>query len=166
VDYYQVIGVGPKASQSDIRDAYRRRARTCHPDLQPSFRKAWAEDQMAELNEAYSVLSSRLKRRRYDVQSGHRKRIFTRDTTRPRHFKLFFLNWTFSPTLLRRIRRVSLVSLTAYLLLGAYLIFVPWGPIFVNLETALRFPAQIVFAEVWIFVLAWSGSLVVAGEIP
>jgi molecular chaperone DnaJ len=66
-DYYQILGVSRKARSSDIKKAYKRLARKCHPDLNPNNRAA--EDQFKRITEAYEVLSDPEKRRRYD-QTG------------------------------------------------------------------------------------------------
>jgi len=70
LDYYQVLGLSPAASQKEITQAYRRLARRFHPDLQPPEQKRWAEEQMKQLNEAYAVLGDPEARRRYTVTGG------------------------------------------------------------------------------------------------
>ncbi len=62
-DLYEVLGVGRDASDSEIKKAYRRRARELHPDVNKS---PHAEDEFKELNEAYDVLSDAQKRAQYD----------------------------------------------------------------------------------------------------
>jgi curved DNA-binding protein len=62
-DYYAVLGVPRDADQDAIRRAYRRLARTHHPDLNSD---SDAEDRFKELGEAYEVLSDPEKRERYD----------------------------------------------------------------------------------------------------
>ncbi|HEV8336030.1 MAG TPA: molecular chaperone DnaJ [Candidatus Polarisedimenticolia bacterium] len=64
VDYYEVLGVGRKARPAEIKKAYKRLARKCHPDLNPGNRTA--EEQFKRITEAYAVLSDPEKRRRYD----------------------------------------------------------------------------------------------------
>ena len=34
-DYYEVLGVEKNASDADIKSAFRKKAKTCHPDLHP-----------------------------------------------------------------------------------------------------------------------------------
>ncbi|HEY9825783.1 MAG TPA: DnaJ domain-containing protein, partial [Stenomitos sp.] len=63
-DYYQILGVDKKASDSDIKKAFRKLARQYHPDLHPNDRVA--EAKFKEVNEAYEVLSDPDKRRKYD----------------------------------------------------------------------------------------------------
>jgi molecular chaperone DnaJ len=63
-DYYEVLGVGRKARPPEIKKAYKRLARKCHPDLNPGNRAA--EEQFKRITEAYEVLSDPEKRRRYD----------------------------------------------------------------------------------------------------
>jgi curved DNA-binding protein len=62
-DYYEVLGVPRDADQDAIRRAYRKLARTYHPDLNSD---SDAEDRFKELGEAYEVLSDPEKRERYD----------------------------------------------------------------------------------------------------
>jgi curved DNA-binding protein len=62
-DYYEVLGVPRDADQDVIRRAYRKLARTYHPDLNSD---SDAEDRFKQLGEAYEVLSDPDKRDRYD----------------------------------------------------------------------------------------------------
>lgn len=63
--YYDVLGVALTASDAEIRDAYRQRAREVHPDSAARI-SANASVQMAEISQAWSVLSIRARRRQYD----------------------------------------------------------------------------------------------------
>jgi len=67
-DYYEVLGLKKGASDDEIKKAYRRLAKTCHPDLHPGDKEA--ETKFKELGEAYAVLSDADKRSKYD-QFGH-----------------------------------------------------------------------------------------------
>jgi molecular chaperone DnaJ len=60
--YYEVLGVAPAASESEIKAAYRRLAREFHPDSgHPGD-----VSRFREVQEAYETLSDVEKRRRYD----------------------------------------------------------------------------------------------------
>lgn len=63
---YEVLGLTPKASQSEIRRAYRRLALAHHPDRQPEGERAKATERFKTLNDAYQKISSEEKRSRYD----------------------------------------------------------------------------------------------------
>jgi molecular chaperone DnaJ len=63
-DYYELLGVGRKASQKEIRQAYRKLARKYHPDLNPGDKSA--EEKFKQIQEAYDVLSDSKKRQMYD----------------------------------------------------------------------------------------------------
>ncbi len=67
-DYYEALGVPKNASEDDIKKAYRKKAKECHPDLNPDDHKA--EERFNEINEANEVLSDAKKRAQYD-QFGH-----------------------------------------------------------------------------------------------
>jgi curved DNA-binding protein len=62
-DFYAALGVARGATPEEIQRAYRKLARTYHPDINkdPS-----AEERFKEVSEAYSVLSDPDTRRRYD----------------------------------------------------------------------------------------------------
>lgn len=64
VDYYKILGLDNKATQADIKKAYRKLARKHHPDLNPN--DAEAEKRFKQINEANEVLSDPEKRKKYD----------------------------------------------------------------------------------------------------
>jgi molecular chaperone DnaJ len=67
-DYYEVLGVGRDAKESEIKSAYRKLALKYHPDRNPD--DPTAEEKFKEASEAYSVLCDPQKRAAYD-RYGH-----------------------------------------------------------------------------------------------
>jgi molecular chaperone DnaJ len=63
-DYYEILGVDRKASQEEIKKAFRKLARKYHPDLNPGDKTS--EHKFKEINEAYEVLGDEKKRADYD----------------------------------------------------------------------------------------------------
>jgi curved DNA-binding protein len=63
-DYYKVLGVSAKATDEDIKKAFRTLARKYHPDVAKD--KKSAEEKFKEINEANEVLSNPESRRKYD----------------------------------------------------------------------------------------------------
>ncbi len=64
-NYYEILGVNNKASQTELKRAYRRLAVLYHPDKNPD---PTAEQFFKEVNEAYYVLSDTSKRSQYDFK--------------------------------------------------------------------------------------------------
>jgi curved DNA-binding protein len=64
-DYYKILGVDKGATQNDIKKAYRKLAKTYHPDLNPNDNKA--QEIFKDINEAYEVLGDEEKRKKYDT---------------------------------------------------------------------------------------------------
>ena len=67
-DYYEILGVTRSASEQDLKSAFRKLAKECHPDRHPGDKDA--ERKFKELNEAYEALKDPQKRAAYD-QFGH-----------------------------------------------------------------------------------------------
>lgn len=63
-----MLGVDKNVNDDDLKKAYRKAAKKYHPDLNPGDKEA--EVKFKEVNEAYSILSDKEKRARYD-QFGH-----------------------------------------------------------------------------------------------
>ncbi len=63
-DYYKILGISKKASQDEIKKAYRKLAQKYHPDRNPNDKKA--EEKFKDVSEAYEVLSDPEKRKKYD----------------------------------------------------------------------------------------------------
>lgn len=64
-NYYKILGVSEKASDHEIRRAYREKAKLYHPDISSS---AKAHELFSVLNDAYTTLTDSSKRELYDMK--------------------------------------------------------------------------------------------------
>ncbi len=92
---YQILAVPFKASSAEIRRAFRRQARRCHPDTAPLGAADAARFQ--ELLVAYRLLSSPSKRVRYDAQM-----VADRSAVSGSLRKLWRLRWQWMMACFRR----------------------------------------------------------------
>lgn len=63
-DYYRILNVSETASEEQIKKAYRRLAKECHPDAAGDDPQK--EQRMYELQEAYEILGDAEKKKAYD----------------------------------------------------------------------------------------------------
>lgn len=61
---YEILGVDRRATQEEIKQAYRRLAREYHPDVRRN--DPHADEHFKQINEAYQVLGDPAKRGQYD----------------------------------------------------------------------------------------------------
>ncbi len=65
-EHYSILGVDKGANQDEIKKSYRKLALKYHPDKNKGDKKA--EEKFKEIGSAYSILSDKLKRQRYDAE--------------------------------------------------------------------------------------------------
>ena len=90
-DYYEVLGVDRKATDADIKKAYKKMALKYHPDKN---KEANAEEKFKEIAEAYDILITPEKRSTFDRfgeegLKGHNGRRHSHSTAEhpfPDHF--------------------------------------------------------------------------------
>lgn len=64
-DYYKILGVSDNCTESELKSAYRKLARKWHPDIAGNTNDVVAK--FKEINEAYEVLSDKVKKAEYDT---------------------------------------------------------------------------------------------------
>jgi uncharacterized membrane protein YkvA (DUF1232 family) len=64
-DYYELLGIDPKAGQEEIKPAYLNKVKQWHPDKNP-HRIEEAEEKTKVLNQAYHILGDPQRRKNYD----------------------------------------------------------------------------------------------------
>ena len=101
-DYYKILGITEFDSAENIKSAYRKLARKWHPDIAGSSEETMRK--FKEINEAYEILSNKLKKEEYDrarrfynyaKESNTNKNYNSQNnTTRPETNKeTFNFNW-------------------------------------------------------------------------
>ncbi|CAG8437243.1 5081_t:CDS:2 [Diversispora eburnea] len=82
-DYYEILGVSTKATEEEIREAYKKKALEFHPDryvpgtqdsaINPSITQEEAKIQFQKVADAYYVLSDPTRRQQYDNAKRRRR---------------------------------------------------------------------------------------------
>jgi curved DNA-binding protein len=94
-DYYKILGVEKKATDDQIKKAYRKLAMKYHPDHTKGDKAA--EEKFKQISEAYAVLSDKEKRKQYDTfgSSGFQQRFSQEDIFRGFDFSDIFKEFGF-----------------------------------------------------------------------
>lgn len=68
-DYYKILGIDKKATEKEIKAAYRKLALKWHPDKNNESEEAHAKAEkiFRDVTEAYSILSDPKKRQQHDM---------------------------------------------------------------------------------------------------
>ncbi len=69
---YKALGLSEDATQTEIREAYYRKAKELHPDVNPSPE---AKEQFARAQEAFAKLKNPRRRSEYDEETGRKKSV-------------------------------------------------------------------------------------------
>ena len=76
-DHYRTLGLTDKATDQEIKVAYRQLAKRYHPDVNPG--NLYAEERFKEISEAYNILSDPILRSAYDARKSYRAFVPTPD---------------------------------------------------------------------------------------
>ena len=164
LNHYKTLGILGNASQEEIDRAYRRLALRFHPDRHPPEQRAWAEEQMKQINKAYEVLDDPETRMRYDAT------IYLRFPARPRNqrpasssserwFTIDPFHSAFSRNKRKRRKPSGLAWLVfdtltlGFLVVGAYLLHVEWDQLFHPSIQGQGFPVRWILAGIWYILL-------------
>lgn len=71
-DFYQTLGVAPNATPDEIKSAYRKLAKSYHPDVNAN--NPAAEEMFKRINEAYDTLKDPQKKAAYDYERANVRR--------------------------------------------------------------------------------------------
>jgi len=72
-DHYEILGIEEDATQEEVKSAYRRLAKSLHPDMNKDD-STGTSDKFKDVKEAYEVLSNPLKREKYDLERMRSRR--------------------------------------------------------------------------------------------
>lgn len=81
VNHYQVLGLTPKATQSDIKASYYKLSKLYHPDVSQNDQNEEASNKFRQITAAYEILGNLKLRRMYDKGLLPREGITFRNTT-------------------------------------------------------------------------------------
>jgi curved DNA-binding protein CbpA len=73
MNHYKILGVEPDATDIEIKNAYKNKAKKYHPDVSDDC-EIFAHKKMQKINEAYAVLSDNAKREEYDYSLWREKK--------------------------------------------------------------------------------------------
>jgi DnaJ-class molecular chaperone len=82
MNYYRILNVASTSTKQEIKVAYKKKAKECHPDL------GGDEELFKQINEAYSVLYDDEKRRVYDYKFSNRTQYTKRSLTINHHINI------------------------------------------------------------------------------
>lgn len=131
-DWYALLEVSPEASPEVIHHAYRALVKQHHPDQFHGSAQA-PHSRMADINQAYTILSDATQRARYD----RRRRRQVQAEANPRHTPMDKLNALMAKVpwyvwlslwllIFPRVLRIMMVTTVGQILLGMGTIFVFW----------------------------------------
>mmetsp|Transcript_51117 Transcript_51117/g.94604 ORF Transcript_51117/g.94604 Transcript_51117/m.94604 type:complete len:461 (-) Transcript_51117:103-1485(-) len=132
--FYDLLDVGPTATDADLRKAYKKQALRLHPD------KGGNPDEFKRMKEAYDVLSDPQKRNLYDKYGPE---------------VVVLLEGNASPTLvMMALSRVGLVERCCFLCIIASLFLLILSPLILlslRWDRDVTYPWTVVFAPLWLF---------------
>jgi curved DNA-binding protein CbpA len=77
--YYDILGISPYADDDAIKDAYRKKAKEFHPDLNNGTRG----DLFIQISKAFDILSNPFSRTKYDLSLKLKEQLSTTPNTQP-----------------------------------------------------------------------------------